>query len=203
MTFNKPTLFCGVLLFAACIHDPDLAEHDQDVTHGGVPQTAPGGKTAEPTDVDQFPWFSYRADCDGDGIDDCTITEIRFGPLAPFSTTITYTNPQTQVTTTETICNGDYDGDDPGDASDDEPCNAPLCSDDNGPHPPPDVNFPPDDDGPCAAYVDAVGEVCVNPGNFGQTCDCIFTDPVTGEPDWPGGGYPDDTDGDGTNDCPP
>jgi hypothetical protein len=169
---------------------------------GGTPMPGPGPAPGpiEPGDVDQYP-YSYNADCDGDGVDDCVITEIRFGPIGGFATQIKYTHPVTQLPVVEVICNGDYNGEDPEDPSDDEPCNAPACSDES-PRPPPKVNFPPDPDGPCAAYNDATGEVCSGTGDPPiYTCDCVFPDPSTETGLSPT--YPDDTDGDGVNDCPP
>jgi len=142
--------------------------------------------------------LAYHADCDGDGVKDCWITEGGGFGIGRYSSTIRYTSPVTGQTFTEMICNGDYNGNDPADPSDDQPCNAPACSDANGPHPAPDVNFPPSADGPCRGQ--SPGEVCVPFGGGGaRICDCIRFDPQGG----PDPSYPDDTNGDGVNDCPP
>jgi hypothetical protein len=143
--------------------------------------------------------LAYHADCDGDGVLDCWITEGgSAGGIGRYSSTIRYTSPVTGQTFTEMICNGDYNGTNPADPSDDQPCNAPACSDANGPHPAPDVNFPPSADGPCRGQT--AGEVCVPFGGGGsRICDCVTFDPQSGLGDL----YPDDTNGDGVNDCPP
>jgi hypothetical protein len=204
-------LFLSCLAALAACSVPDhVSGVESAVVHGGpITESATGPSptpsptptpTPRPTPIPSpgpLP-LAYRADCDGDGVDDCWITEGgSFGPIGSFSATITYTSPLTGQTFTETICNGDYNGTNPADPSDDQPCNAPACSDTDGPHRPPDVNFPPSGDGPCDD--ESAGEVCVPFGFPSVICDCLTFDPVTG----PNMTYPDDTNGDGVNDCPP
>lgn len=188
--------------------------HELESTSSGAVSSGGGGVTPspgpEPEPIEPGPTptplpdpipLAYHADCDGDGVNDCWISEIRFGPIGGFATQISFTHPVTGLPVVEVICNGDYNGEDPADPSDDQPCNAPACSDES-PRPPPRVSFPPRPEGPCAAYVDATGEVCSGTGDPPiYTCDCVFPDPSTETGLSPT--YPDDTDGDGVNDCPP
>jgi hypothetical protein len=160
---------------------------------GGGPSTGPGPSPSP----GPLPYAVF-ADCDGDGVKDCWISKISISPYGYIATQITLTHPVTHQQVTEVICNGDYNGKDEQDPDDDEPCNAPICVD--PPQGPPQVSFPPSADGPCDVYSDAVGEVCVGWGG-GRVCDCIFPDPTSETGLSPT--YPDDTNGDGVNDCPP